>query len=175
MDNGSEVFAKLPNPNAGPAHFSVASEVATHELVRSNNLVEAEYIIEEKAPGVRLGSVWNRWPRQLKLQLITQVVDIENKLTTITFDKHGCIYFKEDLRSLVGKAEDIRTQTVGSDVLERFSLGPLTTNELWSGSRRNMNLDRGPWKDAFEYTRAVGHNEMMWIKACVSNAGSVSC
>jgi hypothetical protein len=34
MDNGSEVFAKLPNPNAGPAHFSVASEVATRELVR---------------------------------------------------------------------------------------------------------------------------------------------
>lgn len=34
MDNGSEVFAKLPNPNARPAHFSVASEVATRELVR---------------------------------------------------------------------------------------------------------------------------------------------
>jgi hypothetical protein len=34
MDNGLEVFAKLPNPNAGPAHFSVASEVATRELVR---------------------------------------------------------------------------------------------------------------------------------------------
>lgn len=34
MDNESEVFAKLPNPNAGPAHLSVASEVATRELVR---------------------------------------------------------------------------------------------------------------------------------------------
>lgn len=34
MDNGSEVFAKLPNPNAGPARFTVASEVATRELVR---------------------------------------------------------------------------------------------------------------------------------------------
>lgn len=33
MDNGFEVFAKLPNPNAGPAHFTVASEVATRELV----------------------------------------------------------------------------------------------------------------------------------------------
>lgn len=151
----------------------------------ANNLVEAEYIIEEKAPGVRLGSVWNQWPRQLKLQLIAQVVDIENKLTTITFDKHGCIYFKEDLRSLVGEAEDIHTQSGGSDVLERFSLGPLTTNELWSGTRRDMNLDRGPCKymnhripipvftifplscagkHALEYTRAIGHNEMMWIK-----------
>lgn len=34
MDNGSEVFAKLPNPIAGPIHFSVASKVATRELVR---------------------------------------------------------------------------------------------------------------------------------------------
>lgn len=34
MDNGFEVVAKLPNPNAGPAHFTVASEVATREVVR---------------------------------------------------------------------------------------------------------------------------------------------
>lgn len=112
----------------------------------ASNLVEAEYIIEEKAPGVRLGSVWNLWPRELKLQLITQVVDLENRLTTITFDKHGCIYFKEDLRSLVGEAEDIHTHTVESDALKRFSIGPLTTNELWSGTRRDMKLDRGPCK-----------------------------
>lgn len=85
---------------------------------------------------------------QLKLKLITQVVDIETKLTTITFDKHGGIYFKEDLRSLVGEAEEIHTQGGRSDVLERFSLGPVTTNELWSGNRANMNLDRGPCKQA---------------------------
>lgn len=33
MDNGMEVFAKLPNPNAGPARFTTASEVATRQLV----------------------------------------------------------------------------------------------------------------------------------------------
>lgn len=33
MDNGYQLFAKLPNPNAGPARFTVASEVATRELV----------------------------------------------------------------------------------------------------------------------------------------------
>lgn len=35
MDNGLEVVAKLPNPNAGPAQYTTASEVATHALVRS--------------------------------------------------------------------------------------------------------------------------------------------
>lgn len=33
MDNGKEVFAKLPNPNAGPARYVTASEVATREFV----------------------------------------------------------------------------------------------------------------------------------------------
>ena len=34
MDNGCEVFAKLPNPNAGPARYTIASEIATRKLVR---------------------------------------------------------------------------------------------------------------------------------------------
>jgi hypothetical protein len=34
MDNGCEVFAKLPNPNAGAARFTIASEIATRKLVR---------------------------------------------------------------------------------------------------------------------------------------------
>jgi hypothetical protein len=34
MDNGSVVIARLPNPNAGPAGLTTASEVATMEFVR---------------------------------------------------------------------------------------------------------------------------------------------
>jgi len=112
----------------------------------ANNLVGAEYIIEEKAPGVRLGSVWNQWPRDLKLRLITQVVDLETRLTTIAFDKHGCVYFKKDLHSLIGEAEDINSHAIEDDALKEFSIGPLTTNELWKGARGNMKLDRGPCK-----------------------------
>lgn len=35
MDNGSQVVAKVPNPNAGLPHFTTASEVATMDFVRS--------------------------------------------------------------------------------------------------------------------------------------------
>lgn len=145
----------------------------------AKNSVEAQYIIEEKAPGIRLGSLWNQWPRELKLQLITQVVDMENKLlmANVRFNKQGCIYFKEGLRSLAREAEDIHAQDIDSDVFDRFSIGPLTTNELWSRTRRSMKLDRGPCKyvnyrisillflmfllscagkDAFEYTGTIG-------------------
>ncbi|KAH8434940.1 uncharacterized protein LDX57_012572 [Aspergillus melleus] len=33
MSSGDEIVARLPNPNAGPAFFTVASEVATRHLV----------------------------------------------------------------------------------------------------------------------------------------------
>ena len=33
MNNGKEVVAKVPNPNAGHAHFTTASEVATMDFV----------------------------------------------------------------------------------------------------------------------------------------------
>jgi hypothetical protein len=45
MDNESEIFAKLPNPNAGPTHF-VASEAATRELVRCSVSFSCYHITE---------------------------------------------------------------------------------------------------------------------------------
>jgi hypothetical protein len=33
MDNGTQVVAKVPNPNAGLPHFATASEVATMDFV----------------------------------------------------------------------------------------------------------------------------------------------
>lgn len=35
MDDGRELIAKLPNPNAGPTHFTTASEAATMDYVRT--------------------------------------------------------------------------------------------------------------------------------------------
>jgi hypothetical protein len=43
MDDGKEVIAKLPNPNAGRAHFTTASEVATMDYVRT--ICYANYFI----------------------------------------------------------------------------------------------------------------------------------
>jgi hypothetical protein len=90
--------------------------------------------------------MWKQWPRALKLQLIDQVVDLEKKLATLSFDKQGCIYFKEGLRAILGEARDINAPILGSDALERFSIGPLTMKTLWTRSRQNLRLDRGPCK-----------------------------
>ncbi|OQD85550.1 hypothetical protein PENSOL_c100G01035 [Penicillium solitum] len=160
MDNGCEVFAKLPNPNAGPARLTIASEIATRKLLSdvlnvpvprvlawsfdsANSPVGAEYIIEEKAPGVRLGPVWNQWPRKSKLQLITQ----------------------DDLRSLCEEPEEANIQSATASIPDIFAIGPLTTGELWNAVRDGMNLDRGPWKYPSDYTRALGRNEIAYIKS----------
>lgn len=37
MNDGTQVVAKLPNPNAGAPHFTTASEVATMEFVSISN------------------------------------------------------------------------------------------------------------------------------------------
>ncbi|KAJ5418981.1 Aminoglycoside phosphotransferase [Penicillium crustosum] len=147
MDNGCEVFAKLPNPNTRPARLTIASEIATRKLLSdvlnvpvprvlawsfdsASSPIRAEYILEEKAPGVRFGSVWNQWPRKSKLQLITQVVDIQNTSTGVTFDMHGCIYLKDDLRALGEEPEEANIQSAPASIPDIFATGPLNTGEL---------------------------------------------
>ena len=124
---------KLPVPRI-PAWSSEASKIP----------VEAEYIIEERAPGVRLGSLWNQRSQDTKLKLVAQVAEMENSLTTITFPKHGCIYFKEDLDFLTGNTEDLDIDLADTEALKRLSIVPLTAAELWTDTRRDMELDRGP-------------------------------
>lgn len=174
MGNGTEVFAKLPNPNAGPTNYTTASEVATRQILRevfsipvprvlawscdaTTNSVQAEYIIEEKVTGVRLGMVWPELPWATKLAIVGKIVDIDHSLSTVDFDQHGCIYFKEDLQRLTGKSSPIHLKTNQSSLtLEQYAMGPLTKAELWVGGRRQAPIDRGPWTDPEDYVRASG-------------------
>jgi hypothetical protein len=74
MQNSQNLIVKIPNPNAGPARYTTASEVATMEFGRtilnlpvpkvlawsatSQNPVESEYIMMEEAKGSQLHTVW---------------------------------------------------------------------------------------------------------------------
>lgn len=183
MDNGMEVLAKLPNPNAGPAHFTTASEVATRQILRdvfgipiprvlgwscdaAKNLAQAEYIFEENILGVRLGATWPELPWATKLGIIDQIVDIDNSLSAASFERHGCIYFKEDLQRLTGYADAIQFAFNGSKItMEEYAMGPLTTAELWNNGRNRFDTDRGPWKKPELYTLALGINEKCWIRS----------
>ncbi|KAL1977317.1 hypothetical protein VTN31DRAFT_176 [Thermomyces dupontii] len=75
MEDGREILARIPNPNAGPSRYVVASEVATLDFLRNileipvpevidwsisseqPNPVGAEYILMEKVKGLQLSQV----------------------------------------------------------------------------------------------------------------------
>lgn len=60
------------------------------------NPVGAEYIIEEKATGYSLGSIWGRMSRFSQFVIIDQVVEIERKLASASFPMQGCLYYTFD-------------------------------------------------------------------------------
>ncbi|KIM97540.1 hypothetical protein OIDMADRAFT_204366 [Oidiodendron maius Zn] len=182
MDNGSEVFAKLPNSIAGPAFYTTASEVATREFLRNvlniptpriiswsadqNNPVGAEYILEEKAPGKPLGSLWYQWPMKDRLKLISQIVEIERQLTSTKFTQSGCIYFKGDIpENMSIDCKLVSHVPLQSSELDRFRLGPLTSSGLWRGDRAGMNMNRGPYNKPLEFVEAMATNEKLFIKS----------
>ncbi|KAM5489203.1 hypothetical protein MaudMau93_003700 [Microsporum audouinii] len=116
MDNGKEIVAKIPNPNAGAPYYTTASEVATMDFARTvlqtpaprvytwnasadinSNPVGAEYIVMEKIPGVQLSDIW--WGLQLnqKLKIFSQIARYMRMWTSVGFDRLGSIYYTESM------------------------------------------------------------------------------
>lgn len=118
----------------------------------SRNPVGVEYILEEKARGQPLGSLWRRWSIESQRGVVTQLVDLEAKLASILFQKHGCIYYKADLVAKGDPAQSLEVANNGGStelnlaLLDKFAIGPLTQAILWEGERATMSLDRGPCK-----------------------------
>jgi hypothetical protein len=169
LDKGSEVCARLSTPNAGPSFYTNASEVATRELIRtvldipvpkiysysldSSNPVGAEYILEERADGIPLDTVWPEWDMDTRKSFLDQIVDIETKLASISFRKHGCVYYRKHLEEKGLPAHKLGVSAshgfdnvVDAQAMEDFALGPLTEAGLWADEREAMDLDRGPCK-----------------------------
>lgn len=111
----------------------------------ANNSVQAEYIIEEKVPGVRLGALWHHFTWENKLAVIDQVANFDGSLSAIRFKTHGCIYFKKDLQRLTGISNDIQLSSDQQhSTLEQYAMGPSTKAELWVSGREQLDIDRGP-------------------------------
>jgi hypothetical protein len=84
---------------------------------------------------------------------VTQLVDLEAKLASVSFQNHGCIYFKADLENKGIFAQSLEATFGNSKELdplltEKYALGPLAQAVLWEGERAAMALDRGPCKSS---------------------------
>ncbi|GES58153.1 phosphotransferase family protein [Aspergillus terreus] len=176
FNDGPEVVARLPNPNAGPNVLTTASEVATMDYARDiiglpvprvlswncdpSNPVGSEYIIMEKAKGTALGDIWYRLSKPSKHKFIEQVVEIEAILASVSFPKHGCIYYSKDLPNAYSRD----SVSLDTDKLEGFCIGPVVDPVFWSDGRDKMDLYRGPWCDISDYAADIGNNERTWAR-----------
>ncbi|QVM06360.1 Phosphotransferase enzyme [Coccidioides posadasii str. Silveira] len=124
MDDGRVVMARIPHPNAGPATYATASDVAVMEFTRTvldmpvpkvldwnasvaENPVEAEYVLTEAPSETPLGDLWSRMKPSEKKSIIEEVVELEQKLLSAELNLYGS--------SAVGKFEgQMRMVTVNA-------------------------------------------------------------
>ncbi|KAI9672324.1 MAG: hypothetical protein M1817_003346 [Caeruleum heppii] len=185
MDDGREVIAKVPNPNAGSRHFTTASEVATMDFARkvlhipapkvhtwsssaSANTVNAEYIIMEKIPGVELENVWEELTGRQRFEVVQQVVGFEASFASTRFSSFGSLYYAHDI-SKASQREDLYVNEEGTEVPHsRFAVGPTTSRMFFDDGRAAVDVDRGPWRNLEDYVVATAGREI----ACINRLPS---
>lgn len=180
MQDGTQVVGKVPNPNAGLAHYTTASEVATMDFVRNHlgtpvprvldwsskaneNSVGAEYIIMEMVTGVQLGKIWPNLDIRERFEVTKSISKYQKAWMSTSFTQYGSLYYSTDLDNTdtcVFTKED-GSKSTG----HRFAVGPSTGREFLDDGRITMGFDRGPWNSVEQYKLAVGHREI----ACVQN------
>ena len=107
------------------------------------NPVGAEYIIMQKAPGVRLFEAWDEIPEAGRLKLIKQLTELESQLAAIPFPAYGSLYFR---RSIPEDSKRILLD-LQHDPEAIYCVGPACGPEWTDGASSNdlqSDLDVGP-------------------------------
>ncbi|RDW64359.1 uncharacterized protein DSM5745_09770 [Aspergillus mulundensis] len=179
MDDGNEVIAKLPCPNAGPQSLTTASEVATLKFLQSRtsirvprvfawssdaaNPVGAEFIIMEKIGGVALAETWATMSTLQRYKVIDQVVQVEKELAGIAFPAYGSLFLRESLPAA------IRQYPLPPELDPEglFCIGPSCKRTWWHGNSvdmsRSLSKDLGPWVGLPEYASSTVQREFAHI------------
>ncbi|RMD44188.1 hypothetical protein DV735_g1027, partial [Chaetothyriales sp. CBS 134920] len=170
MDDGKEIIAKLPNPNAGRPHLTTASEVATMDFVRnvlkvpaprvyawdssSANPVGAEYILMERVAGVELDKVWDDMPGEKRFQVVQKLAKYDAAFATSGLSMYGSLYYADD----VPDARPSQLIQHGQQSAQ-FAIGPTTNRAYFDNLRAEVDLDLGPWSTFDEYIRSRTERE----------------
>lgn len=118
----------------------------------SDNDVGAEYIIEETAPGRPLSTVWYGWSEESQISFVSQLVELEVRMTAVSFRSHGSLYFKRDLMQhgtpTPGLQEPLLAPPLPTPLhtsIDEYLIGPATTATSWKAECATMtDLNRGP-------------------------------
>ncbi|KAL9121399.1 MAG: hypothetical protein Q9187_002038 [Circinaria calcarea] len=183
MEDGKQVVAKVPNPNAGRAHFTIASEVATLEFARNilgtpvpkvfawnsraqNNPVGAEYIIMEKPPGISLDEVWPKMDIRDRFTIVKAIALYQKAWMSVSFTKFGSLYYAQDLDEEHSPQSPLYIDQYNVEVTNpKYAIGPSTGREFIDAGRLDVNFDRGPWATLEDFLSAIGHREEACVKS----------
>ncbi|EAS36906.3 uncharacterized protein CIMG_12707 [Coccidioides immitis RS] len=174
------VMARIPHPNAGPATYATASDVAVMEFARTvldipvpkvldwnasvaGYPVEAEYVLTEAPSETPLGDLWSKMKPSERKSIIEEVVELEQKLLSAELNLSGSIYFADNGFAGSKPAEIIRNapSSIRDLAKNRFVIGPSVHCEFWERQNDEMNIDRGPCEK--KVPGAIAHREMAWI------------
>lgn len=106
--------------------------------------VGAEYIIMEKAPGVKLAHVWPNLAGNQRSQIVKQIVHFEKRFTASPFAGIGSLYYAESLDDSVHPIPINVGQVNTAFSSEEFVIGPTTDPRFSEEGRSDVESDRGP-------------------------------
>ncbi|PLN83759.1 phosphotransferase family protein [Aspergillus taichungensis] len=151
MDDGNEVIAKIPCPNAGTPSLTTASEVATLMFLHSctsiqvpkvlawssdpANPVGTEYIFMEKIRGIALAERWETMNTLDRYKIIDQVIEMEKVLESLKFPAYGGLYLRESAPQGYHHYPLPRDL----DPAELFCVGPFCDRPIWNPGIANRH------------------------------------
>ncbi|KAI0645256.1 kinase-like domain-containing protein [Trametes meyenii] len=175
MNDGFQMIARIPYPVTQPKFYAVASEVATMAFLRahglpvpkvydyspiSNNAAKTEYIFMEFVKGTKLTDVWMQLKEADLISVLRQLVKLESLIMSIPFEAGGSLYYVDDLERVAGG----RTSTPFSLNGEHFCIGPDVRLHMWYGRRSDLDVNRGPYKNAEEVLAAAALKEIAYLE-----------
>lgn len=152
LRDGRQIVARIPYPITVPKYYTVASEVATIEYLRSSGLPAPEiyryspdsdnaagtaYILMEFVQGSKLSEVWPGLDDQEVISVVRQLTQLESQMMSLSFPAGGSLYFTKDL-------EKVATGLGIPLDDKRFCVGPYVRLPLWYGRRAKLDVNRGP-------------------------------
>ncbi|KAJ8113860.1 hypothetical protein OPT61_g4116 [Boeremia exigua] len=192
MDDGREIIAKLPNPNAGRPHFTAASEAATMDYVRNSigipapqvygwssstdNPVRAEYILMERSGGVELGKVWHDMSWEQRLEVVQALVEYEKAFVSANLPMYGSLYYATDLPS--PSPSQFLNSGNSSEKGKAFVVGPTTNRAFFDQGRDLVDANRGPCRFSHDFmldqaNKTTGPSLKEFIHSCADR--KLSC
>jgi hypothetical protein len=156
LRSGLQLVAWIPYPVTEPKSLLVASEVATMDFLRlndipvpeifnysatSDNAAGTEYIFMEYVQGINLGDIWFTLTEKQREKVVTTLVQLESRLLALQLPASGSLFYSRDLADNIPR---VPVQRHDMETGKDFCIGPDMSLGMWYERRLGLSVDRGP-------------------------------